>query len=49
VAGASLLGQLWMLVDGEGRTLWDRLTGLVVVEDIVPASMPERLWSPWRT
>jgi uncharacterized RDD family membrane protein YckC len=49
VAGAGLLGQLWMLVDGEGRTLWDRLTGLVVVEDIVPASMPERLWSPWRT
>jgi uncharacterized RDD family membrane protein YckC len=49
VAGAGLLGQLWMLVDAEGRTLWDRLTGLVVVEDIVPTSMPERLWSPWRT
>jgi uncharacterized RDD family membrane protein YckC len=49
VAGAGLLGQLWMLVDGEGRTLWDRLTGLVVVEDIVPTSMPGRLWSPWRT
>ena len=49
VAGAGVVGQLWMLVDGEGRTLWDRLTGLVVVEDIVPASMPERLWSPWRT
>ncbi|HYY76728.1 MAG TPA: RDD family protein [Gaiellaceae bacterium] len=49
VAGAGLLGQLWMLVDGEGRTLWDRLTGLVVVEDIVPTAMPDRLWSPWRT
>jgi uncharacterized RDD family membrane protein YckC len=49
VAGAGLLGQLWMLVDREGRTLWDRFTGLVVVEDIVPTAMPERLWSPWRT
>lgn len=49
IAGAGLLGQLWMLVDGEGRTLWDRLTGLVVVEEIVPTSMPDRLWSPWRT
>lgn len=49
VTAVGLLGQLWMLVDGEGRTLWDRLTGLAVIEDIVPASMPDRLWSPWRT
>lgn len=49
VAAAGTLGQLWLLVDAEGRTLWDRLTGLVVVEDIVPATMPDRLWSPWGT
>jgi uncharacterized RDD family membrane protein YckC len=49
VAAVVLLGQLWMLLDAEGRTLWDRLTGLVVVEDIVPTSMPDRLWSPWGT
>lgn len=49
VAGVALAGQLWMLVDRSGRTLWDRLTGLAVVEDIVPTSMPDRLWSPWGT
>jgi uncharacterized RDD family membrane protein YckC len=49
VAAAAGLGQLWMLVDSEGRTLWDRLTGLVVVEDIMPTTMPDRLWSPWGT
>lgn len=51
VAGAALAcaGGLWKLLDPEGRTLWDRLFGLVVVEEVVPASMPERLWSPWRT
>jgi hypothetical protein len=38
-----------MLLDRSGRTLWDRLTGLAVVEDIVPTSMPDRLWSPWGT
>jgi uncharacterized RDD family membrane protein YckC len=41
-------GQLWMLADPSGRTVWDRLTGLVVVEDIVPSRMPDRLWAPWR-
>lgn len=49
VALLALAGQLWKLADPFGRTLWDRLTGLVVVEDIVPASMPDRLWSPWGT
>lgn len=49
VALVGLTGQLWKLVDPSGRTAWDRLTGLVVVEDIVPASMPDRLWSPWGT
>jgi len=49
VATIALVGQLWMLVDRSGRTLWDRLTGLAVVEDIVPTSMPDRLWSPWGT
>ncbi len=49
VATAALLGQLWKLVDPEGRTAWDRLAGLVVVEDIVLATMPDRLWTPWGT
>ena len=49
VALVALGGGLWKLVDGEGRTVWDRLFGLVVVEDVVPASMPDRLWSPWGT
>ena len=42
-------GGLWRVVDPHGRSLWDRLFGLVVVEDVVPASMPGRLWSPWGT
>ena len=51
VAGAALAaaGGVWALVDPSGRTLWDRLFGLVVVEDVVPSSMPDRLWSPWGT
>lgn len=49
VAAVAVAGQLWMLVDRSGRTVWDRLTGLGVVEDIVPTSMPDRLWSPWGT
>jgi uncharacterized RDD family membrane protein YckC len=47
--GLALAGGLWCLVDPRGRTVWDRLFGLVVVEDVVPASMPDRLWSPWGT
>lgn len=51
VAGAALAftGAVWKLVDPQGRTLWDRLFGLVVVEEVVPASMPDRLWTPWGT
>jgi uncharacterized RDD family membrane protein YckC len=49
IVGVAILGNLWKLVDPDGRTLWDRLVGLVVVEDVVPASMPGRLWSPWGT
>ena len=49
VVAVAAAGQAWMLVDREGRTVWDRLTGLVVVEDIMPASLPGRLWSPWGT
>ena len=49
VAGIALAGHLWKLVDPHGRTLWDRLTGLVVIEDVVPTGMPERLWTPWGT
>jgi hypothetical protein len=51
VAGVGLIvaGELWKVVDPHGRTLWDRLCGLVVVEEVVPASMPDRLWSPWGT
>jgi uncharacterized RDD family membrane protein YckC len=47
VAVAGGIGQLWMLIDSAGRTLWDRLTGLVVVEDIMPTTMPDRLWAAW--
>lgn len=47
--GLSLFGGLWKLIDPHGRTLWDRLTGLVVIEDVVPTSMPDRLWTPWGT
>jgi uncharacterized RDD family membrane protein YckC len=49
IVGVAILGNLWKLVDPDGRTIWDRLVGLVVVEDVVPASMPGRLRSPWGT
>ena len=49
VSSVAALGGLWKMADPEGRTLWDRLSGLVVVEDVVPTSMPGRLWSPWGT
>jgi uncharacterized RDD family membrane protein YckC len=49
VSTVALVGGLWKIADPEGRTLWDRFTGLVVVEDVVPTSMPGRLWSPWGT
>jgi uncharacterized RDD family membrane protein YckC len=49
VASLAFFGQLWQLWDRGGRSLWDRLVGVAVVEDIVPASMPDRLWSPWGT
>ena len=49
VALVALAGHLWKLVDPDGRTLWDRLTGLVVIEDMVPTGMPDRLWTPWGT
>jgi uncharacterized RDD family membrane protein YckC len=46
-AAVAFLGAAWLLVDSEGRSIWDRFFGLVVVEDIVPATMPDRLWTPW--
>jgi hypothetical protein len=49
VASLAFLGQLWQLWDRYGRSLWDRLVGVAVIEDMVPASMPDRLWSPWGT
>ena len=49
VASLAFLGHLWQLRDRDGRTLWDRLSGLAVIEDMVPASMPDRLWTPWGT
>jgi uncharacterized RDD family membrane protein YckC len=49
VVAVAASGQLWMLLDREGRTAWDRLIGLVVVEDILPTSLPDRLWTPWGT
>ena len=47
VTAIAVAGQLWQLVDPAGKTVWDRLTGLVVVEDVIPKSMPDRLWTPW--
>jgi uncharacterized RDD family membrane protein YckC len=49
ISAVAILGNLWQLADPDGRTVWDRLVGLVVIEDVVPASMPDRLWSPWGT
>jgi uncharacterized RDD family membrane protein YckC len=47
VASAALFGHLWQLRDPHARTVWDRLAGMAVIEDMVPSSMPDRLWSPW--
>jgi uncharacterized RDD family membrane protein YckC len=47
VASLAFFGHLWQLFDRAGRSVWDRLTGLAVIEDMIPASMPDRLWSPW--
>ena len=47
IASAALCGHLWQLRDPHARTVWDRLTGMAVIEDMVPSSMPDRLWSPW--
>lgn len=47
VASAALVGHLWQLWDSQARTIWDRLAGMAVIEDMVPSSMPDRLWSPW--
>jgi len=49
VASLAFLGHVWQVRDGTGRSLWDRLVGLAVIEDIVPSSMPDRLWTPWGT
>jgi len=49
VASIAFFGHLWQLRDPAGRGLWDRLFGLAVIEDMVPSSMPERLWTPWGT
>jgi uncharacterized RDD family membrane protein YckC len=43
----ALSGHLWQLLDPSGRSVWDRVAGLAVIEDMVPSSMPDRLWSPW--
>ena len=49
VASIAFFGQMWQLLDRDGRSVWDRLAGLAVIEDMVPASLPDRLWSPWGT
>ena len=49
LASLAFFGHLWQVWDRDGRSLWDRLAGLAVIEDMVPASMPDRLWSPWGT
>jgi hypothetical protein len=47
VTALAFFGHVWQLWDRSGRSLWDRLFGLAVIEDMVPASMPDRLWTPW--
>jgi uncharacterized RDD family membrane protein YckC len=47
VASIAFFGQIWQLRDRDARSAWDRLARLAVIEDQVPASMPDRLWSPW--
>ncbi len=47
IASIAFFGQLWQLRDREARSVWDRLAGLAVIEERIPASMPDRLWSPW--
>ena len=47
VAAVAFFGHIWQLRDPDGRSIWDRLLGLSVVEDMIPTSMPDRLWSPW--
>jgi uncharacterized RDD family membrane protein YckC len=47
VATIAFFGHVWKLADPAGRSIWDRLTGFTVIEDMVPATMPDRLWSPW--
>jgi hypothetical protein len=47
VASIAFFGQIWQLRDRQSRSAWDRLTGVAVIEDIVPASMADRLWTPW--
>jgi uncharacterized RDD family membrane protein YckC len=49
VAALAFFGHLWQLWDRNGRSLWDRLFGLAAIEDRVPSSMPDRLWTPWGT
>jgi uncharacterized RDD family membrane protein YckC len=49
VAAIAFAGHMWQLPDRAGRSVWDRVAGLAVIEDMVPASMPDRLWSPWGT
>ena len=49
IASIAFFGHLWQLGDPAGRGLWDRLCGLAVIEDMVPSSIPERLWTPWGT
>jgi uncharacterized RDD family membrane protein YckC len=49
IASLAFFGHIWQLRDRAGRGIWDRLCGLAVIEDMVPSSMPERLWTPWGT
>ena len=49
VASLAFFGHVWQRADRNGRSLWDRLFGLAVIEDMVPSSMPDRLWTPWGT
>jgi uncharacterized RDD family membrane protein YckC len=49
VASLAFFGHVWQRWDRGGRSLWDRLFGFAVIEDMIPSSMPDRLWTPWGT
>jgi hypothetical protein len=47
VASVAILGKLWALVDSEGQTVWDRLFGLVALEDLDARDTAEVDYGSW--